>query len=206
MRIALQVEHTRAAGPALVDRLEASVTKSEQLQRIVGEEGQRVLGWRTVPTDNSLLGQTARLSQPVIRQLFIARDKEFKDDAAFERKLYVIRRRAARTVRASSIPQCSMFYISSLSYKTIIYKGMLTAGQLHTFYPDLTNKELTSALALVHSRFSTNTFPSWARALENVCGSPANKAASARSVLRRLPMRSRTAETALFPYAELRRN
>jgi glutamate synthase (ferredoxin) len=134
------------------------------VERVVAEEGQRVLGWRTVPTDNSLLGDIARLSQPVIRQLFIARDKDLQDDAAFERKLYVIRRRAARTVRASAIPQCSMFYISSLSYKTIIYKGMLTAGQLHTFYPDLTNKELTSALALVHSRFSTNTFPSWARA------------------------------------------
>jgi glutamate synthase (ferredoxin) len=134
------------------------------VERIVGEEGQRVLGWRTVPTDNSLLGQTARLSQPVIRQLFIARDQNLQDDAAFERKLYVIRRRATRTIKASAIRQCSMFYISSLSYKTIIYKGMLTAGQLHTFYPDLTNKELTSALALVHSRFSTNTFPSWARA------------------------------------------
>ncbi len=134
------------------------------VERIVADEGQRLLGWRTVPTDNSLLGDTAKLSQPFIRQLFVARDCNLVDDAAFERKLYVIRRRASRTVRASSIAQCSMFYISSLSYKTIIYKGMLTPGQLHSFYPDLTNSELASALALVHSRFSTNTFPSWARA------------------------------------------
>ena len=134
------------------------------VERIVHEEGQQLLGWRTVPTDNSLLGRTARLSQPVIRQLFIRRKRELHDDSAFERKLYVIRRRASRAVRASAISQCSMFYISSLSHKTIIYKGMLTAGQLHTFYPDLTEKRLSSALALVHSRFSTNTFPSWARA------------------------------------------
>lgn len=134
------------------------------VEQIVREEGQQTLGWRTVPTDNSLLGNSARLSQPVIRQLFVRRHHSIQDDAAFERKLYVIRRRATRSIRASAVPQSSMFYISSLSYKTIIYKGMLTAGQLHTFYPDLTNKELTSALALVHSRFSTNTFPSWARA------------------------------------------
>ena len=134
------------------------------VEGIVNEEGQQVLGWRTVPTDNSLLGRTARLSQPVIRQLFISRSRDLDDDSAFERKLYVIRRRATRAVRASAIPQCSTFYIASLSHKTIIYKGMLTAGQLHTFYPDLTEKRLSSALALVHSRFSTNTFPSWARA------------------------------------------
>jgi len=134
------------------------------VEQIVYEEGLQVLGWRTVPTDNALLGSLARLSQPVIRQLFVARSREIQDDSAFERKLYIVRRRATRVVRASDIPQCSMFYISSLSYKTIIYKGMLTAGQLHTFYPDLTNRDLSSALALVHSRFSTNTFPSWARA------------------------------------------
>ena len=142
----------------------AGSSASGLLKGSLHEEGQQVLGWRTVPTDNSLLGRTARLSQPVIRQLFISRSRDFEDDSAFERKLYVIRRRASRAVRSSAIPQCSTFYIASLSHKTIIYKGMLTAGQLHTFYPDLTEKRLSSALALVHSRFSTNTFPSWARA------------------------------------------
>src|SRR4051794_32132714 len=134
------------------------------VEQIVGQEGQTVLGWRDVPTDNRLLGHSARLSQPCVRQLFIKRDESLPDEAAFERKLYVIRRRSTRAVRASTIPQCSMFYVSSLSSKTIIYKGMLTASQLPSFYPDLTDERLSSALALVHSRFSTNTFPSWARA------------------------------------------
>jgi glutamate synthase (NADPH/NADH) large chain len=133
-------------------------------EKIACEEGQRVLGWRTVPTDDSHIGRSARLSQPIIRQVFVGRNCDVADDLAFERKLYVIRRRATRAVKASAIRQRSMFYLSSLSFKTIVYKGMLTAGQLPGFYPDLTDKSLTSALALVHSRFSTNTFPSWSRA------------------------------------------
>ena len=133
-------------------------------ERIVAEEGQQVLGWRTVPTDDSNIGRTARLSEPAIRQVFVARSSDVGDEACFERKLYVIRRRVTRAVKASAIRQRSMFYISSLSYKTIVYKGMLTAEQLPQFYPDLLDQNFTSALALVHSRFSTNTFPSWSRA------------------------------------------
>lgn len=133
-------------------------------ERIVREEGQEVLGWRTVPTDNSLLGRSARLSQPCVRQLFIGRARNLSDDPAFERKLYVIRRRVTRAIKVSAIPQRSMFYVSSLSCRTIVYKGMLTASQLPGFYPDLLDESISSALALVHSRFSTNTFPSWARA------------------------------------------
>lgn len=133
-------------------------------ERIVREEGQQVLGWRTVPTQNSELGRSARESQPFIRQVFIRRSHDIDDDAAFERKLYVIRRRVTRAIKASCLPLRSMFYVSSLSFKTIVYKGMLTASQLPSFYPDLTDKDISSALALVHSRFSTNTFPSWARA------------------------------------------
>ncbi|HEY0764450.1 MAG TPA: glutamate synthase large subunit [Pyrinomonadaceae bacterium] len=128
--------------------------------RIVEDEGQRLLGWRDVPTNDALLGPTARESKPIVRQVFIAR-KDLNDDGAFERKLYVIRRRASREVKQASIDG---FYISSLSYKTLVYKGMLTASQLPQFYPDLADESLTSALAIVHSRFSTNTFPSWARA------------------------------------------
>ncbi len=131
------------------------------LEQIVAEEGQQVLGWRDVPTDDSRLGPTARDSKPIVRQIFIARNDDLSDDAAFERKLYVIRRRASREVKRSNIEG---FYISSLSYKTLVYKGMLTASQLPQFYPDLVDDALTSSLAIVHSRFSTNTFPSWARA------------------------------------------
>ena len=131
------------------------------LEQIVEEEDQHVLGWRDVPTNDELLGPTARTSKPIVRQIFIARNDDLNDDAAFERKLYVIRRRASREVKRSNIDD---FYISSLSYKTIVYKGMLTASQLPQFYPDLVDEALTSALAIIHSRFSTNTFPSWGRA------------------------------------------
>ncbi len=136
----------------------------EQLfEKIVREEGQRVLGWRTVPTDNSPLGPTARASQPFIRQIFIGPDSELFEDLAFERKLLVIRKRVTKGAKRG-IHERGMFYVASLSSRTIVYKGMLIAGQLTTFYPDLLNPSMESALALVHSRFSTNTFPNWARA------------------------------------------
>ena len=131
------------------------------LEKIVEEEGQQLIGWRDIPTDDSLIGPTARDSKPIMRQVFIGRSQDIQDDAAFERKLYVIRRRATREIKRSNIDQ---FYVSSLSYKTVVYKGMLTASQLPEFYPDLKAETLASALAIVHSRFSTNTFPSWARA------------------------------------------
>src|SRR6266540_2844345 len=135
-----------------------------QLERIVAEEGQSLLGWRTVPTNNSPIGPTARASEPIVRQVFVGRSSDLNDDLAFERKLYIIRKRVGRAVKRSDLHQRGMFYICSFSYKTLIYKGMLTAGQLTTFYPDLLDRSVKSALALVHSRFSTNTFPSWARA------------------------------------------
>ena len=134
------------------------------VEQIVNEEGQRVIGWRDVPTDNSSIGPTALNSQPAIRQLLIGRNPDLKDDAAFERKLYVIRRRITREIKQATNEGASAFYICSLSYKTLVYKGMLTARQLPEFYRDLLDESLASALAIVHSRFSTNTFPSWARA------------------------------------------
>jgi glutamate synthase (ferredoxin) len=136
----------------------------EVFQNIVREEGQQFLGWRTVPTDNSPIGPTARAAEPVMKQIFIGRGDGFSDDLAFERKLYVIRKRVRRAIKTSTIPDAGNFYISSLSYKTIVYKGMLTAPQLTTYYPDLTDPAVEVALAMVHSRFSTNTFPNWARA------------------------------------------
>ena len=132
---------------------------------IVTEEGQQVLGWRNVPTDNSLLGETAKGGEPVIRQIFIGQGKEIKGrkdaHAHFERKLYVIRKRVARAVASLSLREDYLFYVASLSSNTIVYKGMLIADQVETMFPDLTDKRVESALALVHQRFSTNTFPSW---------------------------------------------
>jgi len=133
-------------------------------EKVVRDEGQRFLGWREVPTDNRMLGATAQRSQPVIKQLFIGRHPSIPDDEAWERKLYVIRRRARHAVRGLDIPEKANFYIPSLSARTIIYKGMLNPDQLSAFYPDLADPRVESALALVHSRFSTNTFPNWSRA------------------------------------------
>src|SRR3954471_10683192 len=130
----------------------------------VRDEGQQLLGWRDVPTDNSTLGGSAKSSQPVIRQIFIGRGAEVPDEAAFERKLYVIRRMLEKKVSRSAIPGRSSFYVSSLSHKTIVYKGMFNANQLRRFYLDLNEPSVESAIAMVHQRFSTNTFPSWARA------------------------------------------
>jgi glutamate synthase (NADPH/NADH) large chain len=133
----------------------------------VEEEGQTLLGWRTVPTCNETLGESAKASQPFIRQVFIGRNPAIADDLAFERKLYIIRKRAEKAIRYSGACGCDYFYVASLSAKTIVYKGMLIPEQVEAFYPDLADPDLESALALVHSRFSTNTFPSWERAHPN---------------------------------------
>ena len=133
------------------------------LEAIIAEEGQPLLGWRTTPTNNGPLGETAKASEPVMRQVFIGRDPKLADDMAFERKLYVIRKRAENAIRYSGIPGGNRFYIASLSCKTIIYKGMLMPEQVDLYYPDLADPAMATALALVHSRFSTNTFPSWER-------------------------------------------
>jgi len=133
-------------------------------EEVVRAEGQSVLGWRSVPTDDSPLGPTAKASRPVVRQIFVGRGKGIPDAMAFERKLWVIRRRAEKAVKVSFLKERGAFYVSSLSYKTIVYKGMLVAGQLGVFYPDILDPLFESGLAMVHARFSTNTFPSWARA------------------------------------------
>jgi glutamate synthase (ferredoxin) len=139
--------------------------KCEKLfEEIIETEGQRLLGWRTVPTNHAMLGHTARASEPIVRQVFLARDPKITDDMAFERKLYVVRKLAEKGIRYAGISGGNRFYISSLSYKTIVYKGMLMPEQVEPFYPDLADPAMESALVLVHSRFSTNTFPSWDRA------------------------------------------
>jgi glutamate synthase (ferredoxin) len=136
----------------------------ERFEKIVQSEGQSILGWRTVPVDNSSLGETARSSEPMIRQVFVGRNPAMTDAMAFERKLYVIRKRAYSEIRASTMDGAESWYVPSLSFKTIVYKGMLLTGQLDQYFTDLQHPAVETALALVHSRFSTNTFPSWDRA------------------------------------------
>jgi len=139
--------------------LARDAARREELERLlsttVEAEGQRVLGWRVVPVDADHCGQSARACMPVIRQLFVGASGELAADRdAFERKLYVIRRVAEQAAGPDLV-------IPSLSSRTIAYKGMLTSPQLGGFYPDLRDERMVSRMALVHSRFSTNTFPSW---------------------------------------------
>ncbi len=136
----------------------------QRVEEIAVEEGQPVLGWRTVPTDPGALGPVARNALPVVRQVFLERGANIKDRMSFERKLYVVRKRAEQAIRYSGLPGGDQFYVCSMSYKTMVFKGMLTPTQVRGFYPDLSDPAVEFALAMVHGRFSTNTFPSWDRA------------------------------------------
>jgi glutamate synthase (ferredoxin) len=136
----------------------------EEFGHIVQATGLALLGWRTVPTDNSMLGETARASEPFMRQVFIGRGPDIKDEAAFERALYLVRKRSYSQIRTTTIDGAEYWYVTSLSHKTLVYKGMLLTEQLAQYFPDLVNPAMESAIAIVHSRFSTNTFPSWDRA------------------------------------------
>jgi glutamate synthase domain-containing protein 2/glutamate synthase domain-containing protein 1/glutamate synthase domain-containing protein 3 len=131
------------------------------LEAIIQEEGQRVLGWRDVPSDSSAVGPSARAVEPVFQQVFVGRAESVPDRAAFERKLYVIRKRAEHAVSRTQLAEKKAFYLPSLSANTLIYKGMLSADQIEGMFPDVNDPLVDSALALVHQRFSTNTFPSW---------------------------------------------
>ncbi|MET0850277.1 MAG: glutamate synthase large subunit, partial [Candidatus Rokuibacteriota bacterium] len=133
----------------------------EILARTVAEEGQTILGWRDVPTDDGPVGPTARSVEPRIRQVFVGRAADVPDRATFERTLYVIRKRTEHAVAKARLDDRKYFYVPSLSSNTLIYKGMLSADQIETMFPDVTDPLVESALALVHQRFSTNTFPSW---------------------------------------------
>lgn len=139
----------------------------KQFEKIVKEEGQEILGWRTVPTDDSSLGASAKQAKPFMRQVFIKSNENIKNTLDFERKLYVIRKRAEKAIRYCSENGNEYFYVASLSCRTIVYKGMLLAEQVDEFYKDLSDPLVETALALVHSRYSTNTFPSWERAHPN---------------------------------------
>ena len=127
----------------------------------IEKEGLSLMHLRDVPTNPSILGKDALASEPDVKQVFIT---GFTDSETAERKLYIIRKRIETLVNSSSIDSKKEFYIVSLSSKSIIYKGMLSSSQLRHYFPDLTNSYFTSGLALVHSRFSTNTFPTWSLA------------------------------------------
>ena len=131
----------------------------EILEAAVGYYGMKVLGWRDVPTSSDSLGKIALVAEPAIRQIFV--DGAGFQDEALERRLYLVRRRAERLVREKFGDQGQDFYITSLSCRTICYKGMFMARQLFEYYPDLADERVVSALAIVHQRYSTNTFPNW---------------------------------------------
>jgi len=132
----------------------------QEFEKIAAEEGLKVLGWRDVPTDNSSLGNSAKSTEPFIEQVFIERNANLSDDLAFERKLYVIRKRSHLNRQSFN----RYWYPCSISSRTIVYKGQLMPVQVGDYFPDLHDPDFQSALGLVHSRFSTNTFPSWERA------------------------------------------
>lgn len=131
------------------------------LEQAIEAEGQTLLGWRELPTDNSNIGRIAKESEPRMMQIFIGRGDGIEDERAFDRKLYLIRKTAENEIFRSDLKQRDDFYIPTLTCRIIIYKGLLLPEQMEGYYPDLLDPEFESALALVHQRFSTNTFPAW---------------------------------------------
>lgn len=133
----------------------------QEIERAVRAEGQVLLGWRDVPRENSVLGESVKRIEPVMRQVFIGAGSNVTVTDALERKLYVIRKRSGHAIQALGLEHGKEFYVPSMSARTIVYKGMLLADQLGNYYQDLNDPRVVSALALVHQRFSTNTFPTW---------------------------------------------
>ena len=133
----------------------------QEIERAIAAEGQILLGWRDVPTDNAGLSVRTKEVEPVIRQVFIARGTNDLDQDALERKLYIIRKRSGHHIQALKLRHGKEFYVPSMSTRTLVYKGMLLAHQVGEYYRDLREPSMVSALAMVHQRFSTNTFPTW---------------------------------------------
>ena len=132
-----------------------------EIERAIKDEGQVLIGWRDVPVDNSDLAEPAKNLEPVIRQVFVGRGKGVTVTDALERKLYIIRKSAGHAIQALQLAHGKEFYVPSMSARTLAYKGMLLAHQVGEYYLDLKDARVESALALIHQRFSTNTFPSW---------------------------------------------
>jgi glutamate synthase (NADPH/NADH) large chain len=135
-----------------------------EIERAIKDEGQVLLGWRDVPVDNSDLGESVKEVEPVIRQVFVGRGAGVTVTDALERKLYVIRKSSGHAIQALQLAHGKEFYVPSMSARTVVYKGMLLAHQVGAYYKDLQDPRTVSGLALVHQRFSTNTFPSWSLA------------------------------------------
>ncbi|HWU66163.1 MAG TPA: glutamate synthase-related protein, partial [Methylophilus sp.] len=149
-----------AVGQAFLPQNADNRAKCEAIfAQIIAEENQTLLGWRDVPVDNSNIADAARAVEPVMRQVFIA--STAADSTTFERKCFVIRKRIEHAIRALNLQDKAQFYMPSFSSRTIVYKGMLLANEVGVYYKDLKDERVVSALALVHQRFSTNTFPAW---------------------------------------------
>ncbi len=158
----LPAEGEYAVGMVFLPQADKSRAAAEKtIEDFVAAEGQTLLGWRDVPVDNGGLGYSVLPTEPVIRQVFIQRGSNCADQNAFERKLFVIRKQIENTVRDAKLEGGDAFYFTSLSSRTVVYKGMLLSDQVGEYYKDLSDESMTSALALVHQRFSTNTFPTW---------------------------------------------
>ena len=131
------------------------------IENTIAKEGQLLIGWRDVPVDDVVLGESVKENAPLIRQFFVQKGINCKDEKAFQRKLYVIRKQAHSSLHNKKLADWDDFYIVSLSTRTIIFKGMVLAPNLSKFYVDFQDKDFKTAIALFHQRFSTNTFPSW---------------------------------------------
>lgn len=171
-------------------------------EEVVQEEGQIFLGWREVPIDATCIGETAKGLRPWFLQAIIGQGPDVTNQDEFERKLYIIRKAAEKRIVPLSKELSSNFYIASLSSRTIVYKGMLTPEQLRNFYLDLNDLDFTSALAMVHSRFSTNTFPSWERAHPNRYIVHNGEINTIRGNVNWINARQGKAESRLFPNIE----
>ena len=190
-----------AVGNIFLPQIDEEREKCHQvIEQIIAEENQILVGWREVPVDakGANVGPAALMAQPRIEQLFIAAEAGLTDEQ-FERKIYIIRKRFTHRLRGdASLTEAKQVYACSLSTKVIVYKGMLTPGQLFPFYRDLTNSAFETHLAMVHSRFSTNTFPSWDRAQPNRFMSHNGEINTLRGNVNSMVARQGTAKTDAF--------
>ncbi|HEY7118601.1 MAG TPA: hypothetical protein VH475_18570, partial [Tepidisphaeraceae bacterium] len=153
-----------AVGMVFLPQERSARLKCERtVERVVRDNNMVVLGWRDVPVDHNHVGPTPKKVEPVIRQVFVGMAETFYIKSDFDRRLYLVRQRTENIIEFGDFPQQAreMFYINAISANRIIYKGMLTATQLRYYYKDLQDPDFESSLAMVHSRFSTNTFPAW---------------------------------------------
>ena len=136
-------------------------TCKDIFEKVITGEGQELLGWRSVPVNSAVIGKSAQKSEPEIEQVFIGKGEATKNNLAFERKLYVIRKQVENKIRTLDLKQRTFFYITNISSRTFSYKGLLMTHQVEDFFLDLKDTSIKSCLSLVHSRYSTNTFPTW---------------------------------------------